>query len=285
MATLKQTAGWGSVALIAATNVAGAQITAIAPAQFSYSIDGGAATNVDVPGVQFVNGMYKYSASVSTAEGVDLSITYTVDAASNPTASAIGQFKCTNNSAVSRGVEAAISFPLCPVYAGGTLFGGSVTLLVVANADGGGIFCLPGAESVWQAMIGDEAAHNLYWCPFQMQTTGSGTMQSTSVFGAPIPGKPGPDSAPTLGSRNRLTITAGESLTVTSNFVVKSLGEASGCVADLNGDGAIDGEDLSLMLGQWGDNNACAANDLNNDGLVDGLDLAAMLGSWGPCED
>jgi len=53
------------------------------------------------------------------------------------------------------------------------------------------------------------------------------------------------------------------------------------CPSDLNADGATDGTDLSLMLGQWGPWNGAA--DLDFDGVVDGSDLAMLLGAWGAC--
>jgi hypothetical protein len=53
--------------------------------------------------------------------------------------------------------------------------------------------------------------------------------------------------------------------------------------ADLNGDGAVNGVDLGLLLGAWG---ACPAQgacpaDLNNDTVVNGVDLGLLLGAWG----
>lgn len=51
--------------------------------------------------------------------------------------------------------------------------------------------------------------------------------------------------------------------------------------ADFNGDGAIDGEDLSILLGAWG---SCSFSpcmgDLDHDGLINGNDLAILLGAW-----
>jgi hypothetical protein len=49
--------------------------------------------------------------------------------------------------------------------------------------------------------------------------------------------------------------------------------------ADLDGDGAVNGLDLGILLGAWGACASCAA-DMNGDGMVDGLDLGAMLGAW-----
>ena len=51
------------------------------------------------------------------------------------------------------------------------------------------------------------------------------------------------------------------------------------CPADLNGDGIVNGADLTILLGDWGG----SAADLNGDGTVDGADLTVLLGSWGDC--
>lgn len=51
---------------------------------------------------------------------------------------------------------------------------------------------------------------------------------------------------------------------------------------DLNADGTVDGADLGLLLGAWGDcerSHPCPA-DLNEDGAVDGADLGLVLGAW-----
>jgi hypothetical protein len=58
----------------------------------------------------------------------------------------------------------------------------------------------------------------------------------------------------------------------------------SGMAGDLDSDGAVDGTDLALLLGQWGPcamKDACPA-DLNGDGSVNGIDLALLLAAWSP---
>ncbi|MBM4113487.1 MAG: hypothetical protein FJ253_09000 [Phycisphaerae bacterium] len=55
-----------------------------------------------------------------------------------------------------------------------------------------------------------------------------------------------------------------------------------GCPADLNGDGTVDGLDLGLLLGDWGDCPPCPS-DFNGDLVVDGSDLGDLLSLWGPC--
>ncbi|MBU3729115.1 MAG: hypothetical protein FGM37_07700 [Phycisphaerales bacterium] len=54
----------------------------------------------------------------------------------------------------------------------------------------------------------------------------------------------------------------------------------AGCTADLNGDGTVNGFDLSPVLAGWG---TAGASDLNHDGVTNGLDLTAVLAAWGPC--
>ena len=52
------------------------------------------------------------------------------------------------------------------------------------------------------------------------------------------------------------------------------------CPADLSRDGSVDGQDLGILLGNWG---GLGAGDLNVDLSVDGQDLGILLGAWGPC--
>lgn len=52
------------------------------------------------------------------------------------------------------------------------------------------------------------------------------------------------------------------------------------CDADFNGDEAVDGADLGLLLGAWGGD---SLYDLNQDDTIDGADLGLLLGMWGTC--
>lgn len=47
---------------------------------------------------------------------------------------------------------------------------------------------------------------------------------------------------------------------------------------DLNGDGAVNGVDLTALLAAWGSSGGSA--DINGDGSVNGLDLTALLAAW-----
>lgn len=53
-----------------------------------------------------------------------------------------------------------------------------------------------------------------------------------------------------------------------------------GCAGDLDGSGAVDGQDLGELLSGWGRN---GTGDLNGDGTVNGEDLGALLAAWGEC--
>jgi hypothetical protein len=58
------------------------------------------------------------------------------------------------------------------------------------------------------------------------------------------------------------------------------------CIADLFGDGIVNGADLGILLANWGacGTGTCAA-DLNGDGQVNGADLGILLSGWGLCAD
>jgi hypothetical protein len=65
---------------------------------------------------------------------------------------------------------------------------------------------------------------------------------------------------------------------VVIGFVVV-YGRAAALIGDINGDGKVDITDLSIMLSDWGTNNAAA--DLNHDGTVNVFDLSLLLAHWG----
>ena len=54
------------------------------------------------------------------------------------------------------------------------------------------------------------------------------------------------------------------------------------CLADVNGDGAVNVNDLLAVLAAWGSPGA-SGEDINGDGIVDVADLLLLLAAWGPC--
>ena len=69
---------------------------------------------------------------------------------------------------------------------------------------------------------------------------------------------------------------------LTSVGLITTLEDDSPCLGDFNKSGTVDGGDLAMILGSWGECIGCAT-DLNGDDVVDGTDLAILLGNWGPC--
>lgn len=60
--------------------------------------------------------------------------------------------------------------------------------------------------------------------------------------------------------------------------------DACQCLADISGNGTVDGVDLAAVLGSWGASGGGKTGaDIDGDGIVSGTDLALVLGGWGPC--
>ena len=55
------------------------------------------------------------------------------------------------------------------------------------------------------------------------------------------------------------------------------------CLADITGNGSVDGVDLAAVLGSWGTGGSKSGADLDGDGVVGGADLAIVLSGWGAC--
>jgi hypothetical protein len=103
-----------------------------------------------------------------------------------------------------------------------------------------------------------------------------------------------PDTSPVFGGSPRMNargdIVFGCSITPLGNtsgtwgsavYVLRA--KESARPADINGDGEVNGLDLTALLAAWGacpSSGDCSA-DLDGSGAVDGLDLTAMLAGWG----
>ncbi len=69
---------------------------------------------------------------------------------------------------------------------------------------------------------------------------------------------------------------------VTRSLALFEPDDASACPADLTGNGSVDGDDLAILLTNWGAPSALF--DLNGDGVVGGEDLTILLVNWGACK-
>jgi hypothetical protein len=63
---------------------------------------------------------------------------------------------------------------------------------------------------------------------------------------------------------------------------IATLDIAPPCIADIDGDGVVDGVDLSRLLGFWG---RPGEADVDGSGTTDGTDLSIILGAWGACAE
>ena len=79
---------------------------------------------------------------------------------------------------------------------------------------------------------------------------------------------------------NSATQIIGEWIDGGGNFIAEDC--PVDCPADLNGDGVINGSDITFIIGSWGTDDPAA--DINGDGTVNGGDLTILLSEWGPCE-
>jgi formylglycine-generating enzyme required for sulfatase activity len=90
------------------------------------------------------------------------------------------------------------------------------------------------------------------------------------------------ESLKTLGLFNRFrSLTTLSALAAcAAALAVAPTARAQLCVGDLNGDRIVNGLDLGILLGQWGQ---VGSGDLDGNGFVSGPDLGLLLGGWGPC--
>ena len=66
-------------------------------------------------------------------------------------------------------------------------------------------------------------------------------------------------------------------------FLIEGTASVCGCLADVTGDGQVNGGDLGIVLSSWGGADALGSGDVNHDGVIDGSDLSIVLSNWGAC--
>jgi Lectin C-type domain len=66
-------------------------------------------------------------------------------------------------------------------------------------------------------------------------------------------------------------------------FLIEGAASVCGCLADLTGDGQVNGGDLGVVLASWGIAGPAGTGDANHDGVVNGSDLSIVLSNWGSC--
>ncbi|RLS64675.1 MAG: hypothetical protein DWH96_02840 [Planctomycetota bacterium] len=70
-----------------------------------------------------------------------------------------------------------------------------------------------------------------------------------------------------------------------SDYNADGIPDECGCISDLNEDGAVNGNDLAILLAFWGPVSTFPRADIDRDQYVGGGDLAITLSNWGPCSN
>lgn len=68
-----------------------------------------------------------------------------------------------------------------------------------------------------------------------------------------------------------------------SGSITLSCGVPSNCPADISGDGAVNVDDLLMVIGNWGPCPGDCPADTNGDDTVNVDDLLTVISAWGPC--
>ncbi len=88
--------------------------------------------------------------------------------------------------------------------------------------------------------------------------------------------------APGIYSANATISTSDENLagavSTPISLTLQATVVATGNPSDLNGDGVVNGADLSILLNAWG---TAGTGDIDQSGVVDASDIAILLGAWG----
>ena len=127
----------------------------------------------------------------------------------------------TNNTASTQTYVAIPSIPIAPNLPSPTLRGGSVAITLTNSTTpnvGATLSAVPGS-SVYKAQVNGVTEHTLLDAPFSLSTFSSNA--TSADFGGPIPPTlPGGAANNTIGIQLQFTLTAGDSASLTSIFIV-----------------------------------------------------------------
>ncbi|MEO7386964.1 MAG: hypothetical protein ABIX37_08525 [Gammaproteobacteria bacterium] len=130
----------------------------------------------------------------------------------------------TNMSAVTQQFTLIFTLPIAPAIPGGTVIGGSIQGGATDNNGNGVTLSAPTGAAFYAARIDGADVQTLYNAP---QSFSAGNFLSVNVptlsFGTPIPSQIGPAALSNIGIRLDFLLTAGDSASFTSNFVVQPI--------------------------------------------------------------
>lgn len=259
----------------------------------SFAGEGIEPQSVLLEGVELAPSLTAYEYTWTSADkSWTLYCDYTLDWQPDQEATFGGTILVSNLSASPRWFSIAADAPLCPQVTAGSLLGGVCKFTLLPVGPGFATCAIPGSTtgSSFQVRIDGRTFTQMAYCPWLVATTG-GQLTYITSFGTPVPSAPGPEAISQVGAAQSFMLTNLDALEIKfgMTFMAIAPDKRSLCVGDLTGDGLVDGADLGVILGGWGQSVACFSGtqtgDLNGDLVVNGVDLAVLLGAWGECPD
>jgi len=183
--------------------------------------DGGAANTWWPEGAANGDGSYSYSGTFNDSDGhwvLDIQ-NLTVD--SDPFINAV--YGLTNNADTTQNFTLMVSIPVFPQITPDSLMGGSTGGSITdANFDGVGTVSTVGLSPFYLGMIDGAGALPLHTAPFSVSAPFAGGTANIPALNAGLPGPtlPGPAVMTDIGITHRFSLTAHDTVGITSFFVV-----------------------------------------------------------------
>lgn len=166
--------------------------------------------------------------------------------------------------------------------------GAPIRITLRADGTHAGGTSIPGTQVIAQWDIACQAAG---WNPVQHSVTSAGGIALRAgvrywvVAQSPAPGGASPVWCFASVGNAFSAVTTGDGITwqaggngAAPTLTVEGTPGLPPASPDINGDGTVNGLDLTMLLAAWG--TSLAACDLNADGTVNGADLTALLAAW-----
>lgn len=214
--------GWlGAAGVLAIAGPACAQAGVGSIGSFGVRANGGALHSVQSTATAGAEaGTVRFIGSAVDPGGAwEASWDYIADLDPNGNAKLNGSATVLNKSAEAAEFDIVFEVPICPFIQSASKMGGSCTIKLTTNANGGAI-STQGGHSVFTALADGASGSKLFHGPFNMGSTGSGTAQTGNVFGAPFPASSAAAVNDDFGVRHVFKLTDGDTVLLTSNLVV-----------------------------------------------------------------
>lgn len=214
--------GWlGAAGVLALAGPACAQAGVGSIGTFGVRANGGALHSVQSTATAGVEaGTVRFIGSAVDPGGAwEASWDYVADLDPNGNAKLNGSATVLNKSAEATDFDIVFEVPICPFIQNASKMGGSCTIKLTTNANGGAI-STQGGSSVFTALADGASGSKLFHGPFNMGSTGSGTAQTGNVFGAPFPAASAAAVNDDFGIRHVFKLTDGDTVLLSSNLVV-----------------------------------------------------------------